>query len=110
GQPAFSGASIPEVVFKVVYEQPVALTTLSTTVSSGIAAVVAQAMAKDANKRFPNVGEFIEALTGQPFSQFKMKKVPLPDGPLAAGTRPSRDDAFAATVGSGDHKDSVPVL
>src|SRR5262245_61122557 len=53
GEPAFSGASIPEVVFKVVYEEPQPLTARATGVPPGIAAAVARAMAKAATDRFP---------------------------------------------------------
>src|SRR5205814_760935 len=50
GHPAFSGASIPEVVFKVVYEQPAPLSG----VPDKIASTVARAMAKQQAERFPN--------------------------------------------------------
>ena len=108
GQPAFQGASIPEVVFKVVYEQPTPLTTLATTITTSVTEAVTHAMMKKADERYANVNAFIEALTGQPISQFRMKKVPLPESTLAAGTR--EQDAFAQTVGSGDHKDAIPPL
>ncbi len=106
GQPAFQGASIPEVVFKVVYEQPTPLTTLATTVPTSVTDAITHAMEKKADARFTNVNAFIEALTGQPISVFR-KKVPLPDAPLAKGTRAGGDVGFDATVGSGDHKDAI---
>ena len=112
GQPAFQGASIPEVVFKVVYEQPVPLTDLAKTLPTSVTDAITHAMEKKADRRFPNVNAFIEALTGQPISVFR-KKVPLPDATLAAGSqhkKPLAEDAFAQTVGSGDHKDSIVPL
>ena len=108
GQPAFQGASIPEVVFKVVYEQPTPLTTLATTIPTAVTEAITHAMMKKADERYANINAFIEALTGQPISQFRLKKVPLPESTLAAGTR--AQDAFAQTVGSGDHKDAIPAL
>src|SRR5215831_18105254 len=51
GHPAFSGASIPEVVFKVVYEQPAPLAVPS--LPPAVPAAVACAMAKPADERFP---------------------------------------------------------
>ncbi|MEO7729588.1 MAG: serine/threonine-protein kinase, partial [Kofleriaceae bacterium] len=111
GQPAFSGASIPEVVFKVVYEQPAPLAPQAPGVSPAIVAAVDKAMAKPSDERFASVAGFVEALTGQPISQFRMKKVPLPEGQLAHGSRVREpNDAFAQTVGSGDHKDSIAPL
>ena len=62
GKPAFSGGSIPEVVFKVVYEQPAKL---PADVPPALAAAVTQAMAKAPAERFSSVNGFIEALTGR---------------------------------------------
>ena len=59
GHPAFSGGSIPEVVFKVVYEEP---TPLNATVPPAIADAVKQALSKAPEDRFPTVGGFVEAL------------------------------------------------
>jgi eukaryotic-like serine/threonine-protein kinase len=104
GQPAFQGASIPEVVFKVVYEQPAPLAPQVPSVPLSIVSAVSQAMAKPSHERFPTVTSFIEAMTGQPLT--------LPRGPLPAGTLPSdapsgrrvnTAEAFDRTMGSGDH-------
>ena len=65
GHPAFSGASIPEVVFKVVYEQPPPLGEEAPTLPRAVTAAIEQAMAKSASDRFANVGAFVEALTGE---------------------------------------------
>src|SRR5262249_12671885 len=85
GQPAFSGASIPAVVFKVVYEQPVPLATQVTTLPAAIASAVAKAMQKAATDRFATVPEFIEALTGAPLSVMRRPTSSVPP-------RKSRDD------------------
>jgi serine/threonine-protein kinase len=108
GRPAFSGASIPEVVFKVVYEEPPALAPQVPSLSPAIAGAVARAMAKSSDQRFASVTDFVEALTGQPLT--------LPRGqataPAAATESPSAarrvasGEAFAQTMGSGDHGDS----
>ena len=105
GNPAFSGASIPEVVFKVVYEQPIALTTQAPNVPAAIAAAVSQAMAKPSNERFSSVNAFIEALTGTPLPPPRPSHSippPLEDGSGATGPRTPNNarEAFAATVGS----------
>jgi serine/threonine-protein kinase len=98
GQPAFSGANIPEVVFKVVYEQPAPLPAGT---PPGVIAAVERAMAKKQDDRFPDVGAFVEALTGQPLPVTRNPSIP-PTG----GRTPSRNtgkEAFDQTVGSGDH-------
>ena len=98
GHPAFSGASIPEVVFKVVYEQPVPLATQVTTLPATIAAAVAKAMEKAAGDRYASVPEFIEALTGAPLSVMRRPSSSLPP----SERKSSGFDAFAQTMGSGD--------
>ena len=105
GQPAFSGASIPEVVFKVVYEQPAPL---GGEVPAAIAAAVSRAMAKPSDDRFPSVATFVEAVTGQPLT---LSRGPAPAAPAAADSpsaarRVATGEAFARTMGSGDHGDS----
>ena len=105
GHPAFQGASIPEVVFKVVYEQPMAITEAAPGVSPAVALAVNQAMAKVAAERFSNVSSFVEAMTGQPVSQLRVPAV-LPVEPAqdsGARARGTGKEAFAQTMGSGDH-------
>ena len=123
GHPAFTGASIPEVVFKVVYEQPIPLAQEVPSLPAAIAAAVNQAMSKSAGDRFSTVSNFVEALTGQaltggirpgtgsghgpvpissPISGTDETSVP-PSVPPAKRTG---NDAFAQTVGSGDHGES----
>ncbi len=102
GQAAFGGASIPEVVFKVVYEAPPPLATHAPGVPPHVIAAVERAMAKKADERFATVGELITALTGVGLAT-------LPPGPAASLELrpPSRKvdsaAALAKTMGSGDH-------
>jgi eukaryotic-like serine/threonine-protein kinase len=108
GQPAFSGASIPEVVFKVVYEQPPPLAAQMPTVPPAIVSAVTQAMAKPSDERFATVTSFVEAMTGQPLT---LPRGQLPGAALAAESpsaarRVATGEAFARTMGSGDHGDS----
>src|SRR5690349_20092658 len=102
GQPAFSGANIPEVVFKVVYEQPAPLPAGT---PPHVIAAVERAMAKKQDERFPDVGAFVEALTGTPLPVTRNPSI-SPTG----GRTPSRNtgrEAFDQTVGSGDHGPTV---
>jgi serine/threonine-protein kinase len=104
GQPAFSGASIPEVVFKVVYEQPIQLGQHVPSLPAAIAAAVHRAMAKPAAERFASVAELVEAITGQPLiSTRATTPLPPPEVGFATGSRNASSDAFAQTMGSGDH-------
>ena len=118
GQPAFSGETIPEVVFKVVYEPPTPLAQLASSVPESITAAVHRAMAKQAAERFPNVGDFVEAVTGQPLAPVRAGgvSIPPPDLGFAAGSRmpntgkDTGKDAFAQTMGSGDHAPAMQSL
>ncbi|HUS30065.1 MAG TPA: protein kinase [Kofleriaceae bacterium] len=106
GQPAFSGASIPEVVFKVVYEQPTQLTSQVPTLSAQIATAVHRAMSKPAGERFSTVSDFVEALTGHPLPAPRSgNSLPPPDVGVATSSRTpdTGKEAFANTMGSGDH-------
>jgi serine/threonine-protein kinase len=104
GEPAFSGASIPEVMFKVVYEQPAPLTAQP----PAVVAAVTRAMAKPADERFPTVAAFVEAVTGQPLTLSRgqaLATATANDSPSAL-RRAASGEAFAQTMGSGDHGDS----
>jgi eukaryotic-like serine/threonine-protein kinase len=106
GNPAFSGASIPEVVFKVVYEQPTALGDKVPSLPVAIAAAVHRAMSKPSGERFSSVSAFIEALTGSPLPPPRPSNSvppPLEDGGGATGPRTPNNsgrEAFAQTLGS----------
>ncbi|HEX2690172.1 MAG TPA: serine/threonine-protein kinase [Kofleriaceae bacterium] len=100
GQPAFSGASIPEVVFKVVYEQPPPLELQAPSVPSAIVTAVAQAMAKAAEERFATVAGFVEAITGQPLTLTRGQASTGAEPP-STSQRVATGEAFAQTMGSG---------
>ena len=105
GQPAFSGASIPEVVFKVVYEQPLPLAPLAPSAPPAIIRAVMQAMAKPAEDRFANVAGFVEAVTGQPLTLTRGQApapAPVAESPSAV-RRVATGEALAQTMGRGDY-------
>ena len=114
GRPAFSGANIPEVVFKVVYEQPAPI---PATIPEHVAHAIRTAMEKDADRRYPTVAAFVEALTGSPLvtglrtPRISLTPMAVPAIGSNSGKRPdaskSSSDAFANTVGSGDHGPSA---
>ena len=103
GYPAFIGASIPEVVFKVVYEQPIPLEQAAPGLAVNVKAAIERAMAKASTERFSSVGDFVEALTGQPLSIIRVGGSPAAAEGPGSGKRGRSNEAFARTVGSGDH-------
>jgi serine/threonine protein kinase len=104
GKPAFSGESIPEVVFKVVYEQPPPLAQAAPDVPAAVVAAVERAMQKAQDDRFPTVNAFVETLTGRPIVQRSSMISLSPDrakpGTSTTGKRGGQD-AYASTVDSG---------
>src|SRR5215470_15549557 len=88
GRPAFGGQTLPEVVFKVVYEEP---EPLAKVVPGGVPPVVTssikRALAKDPADRYPDVVQFVSELTGRPVSTLDR-----------SGTRRRNEDAFAPTT------------
>jgi tRNA A-37 threonylcarbamoyl transferase component Bud32 len=106
GQPAFTGASVPEVVFKVVYEEPTPLLERVPELDRAVAAAVQRAIAKKPDDRFRTVTEFVEALTGRPVSLLRPPKAKASGGTAGVdtgGKTMSQEAALANTVGSGDH-------
>ena len=97
GKPAFSGENIPEVVFKVVYEQPAPL---PAHLPDDVRATIQRAMQKDQDARFRTVNEFVEALTGRPLTQ-KASMISMPPRDAAPTTSKTGQAAFANTVDSG---------
>ncbi len=95
GRPAFTGASIPEVVFKVVYEEPTPLVDAEAT--SAVAAAVARAMAKSPEERFSTVSAFVEAVTGQAIPPPRIASLPPPDDGVPVSAKISTNEAFAHT-------------
>lgn len=131
GTIAFSGTTIPEIMFKLVYQEPTPLRELAPYVPQHIADAVHKAMAKDQNDRFLDMSAFIEALTGDPLTTLRGAQAsgalasPMPaslvaNSPSAPGfhhssviptrDRTHSDEAFATTMGPATTNDaSVPM-
>ena len=108
GGPAFTGASIPEVVFKVVYEQPAPI---PSTVPDNVAAAIRRAMSKPSDERFATVSDFVEAMTGSALMTFRPSLVTKPPSDIgfASGSKKiSNPDALGETMGSGDYGANPP--
>jgi serine/threonine-protein kinase len=108
GHPAFSGASIPEVVFKVVYEQPLPI---AASVPDSVATAIRTAMSKPAEDRYATVSNFVEALTGTALSTFRPSMITAPPGAgFASGSKKiASNEALGDTMGSGDYAGAAPV-
>jgi serine/threonine-protein kinase len=96
GGPAFGGNSVPEVVFKAVYEEPAPLGDRVPGLGAPVIAAVNRAMAKLPEERFPSIGAFVEAFTGSPMPSGKRQKVVEPA-------------SFAPTAAPGSDIDVAPV-
>ncbi len=123
GAPVFGGMTIPEVVFKVVYEEAPSLADRMPGLPPYVVAAVHRALEKKSADRWDDVGSFVEALTGAPLQTGRRGLVAAPGdgtpsgvataalspggaggpGGSLGGPRATGQDAFAATVGSGDH-------
>ena len=108
GHPAFTGASIPEVVFKVVYEQPLPI---AQSVPDSVATAIRTAMSKPAEDRYATVSNFVEALTGMVLLGFRPSMITNPPGEgFASGSKKiSSNEALGDTMGSGDYAGASPV-
>jgi serine/threonine-protein kinase len=118
GITAFPGESLPQVIYKVVFEPHPSLALLMPTASPRIVAAVDRALAKKADDRFPDMAAFVEALTGRPLMGITGQQVAavtpvraVPDptsvpAPVAAsslalsatGVAPARPGTLAAPV------------
>ena len=100
GHSAFAGASIPEVVFKVVYESPPPLAERAPGLPPSVVAAVERAMAKKADDRFATTGELVTALTGVGLATLPPNSMAAPD--LRTPSRKvDSAAALAKTMGSG---------
>jgi serine/threonine protein kinase len=66
GITAFPGESLPQVIYKVVFEPHPSLAQMVPTASPRLVAAVDRALAKKADDRFSDMAAFVEALTGRP--------------------------------------------
>ena len=116
GVPAFSGTTIPEVVFKVVYEETPPLGDKVPGLPPHVVAAVHRALAKQPEDRWPDVVSFVEAVTGSPLVTARRGLIAAPsDGTPTGASTAARvtggaqrtQEAFDATVGSGDHASAM---
>lgn len=91
GRPAFDGMSIPEVMFKVVYQEPPPLGQVAPHLAGHIENAINAALAKDAAQRIPTVEAFLAALRGEGVASVAAAVSAAPIPPI---------DAMAMTMAS----------
>ncbi len=113
GRAAFMGATLAEVVFKVVYDKQAPLGQLEPELPRNIVDAVEQALAKDPNARFADVGAFINALTGRPLQTLDRARAknPAPEAfasTQAAGAAVSQPAGVQTTGARGEVAPAIP--
>ena len=107
GRPAFTGQSVPEVVFKVVYEQPAPLAELAPGLPRRVADAVERGLAKKQDDRFPDVVSFIEQMAGVSLSTLRRQPISMLPG---LGQAPDPADPLAHTVDSSRRDVAIPPM
>jgi serine/threonine-protein kinase len=62
GQEPFHGDSAPDLIHKIIYEEPTDAGSLNPEISPGLTMVIHRAMAKDKDKRYANISELLRDL------------------------------------------------
>jgi len=113
GRAAFMGATLAEVVFKVVYDKQAPLGTLEPELSKNVVDAVEQALAKDPNARFSDVAAFINALTGRPLQTLDRARAKNPAPEAFASTMAAGSGMMSAAPGvqtTGARGEVAPVI
>ena len=88
----FKEGPLPELIYRIVYDPPESLESLVPGVPAHVVAAIDRALQKRPSDRYPDVGGFIEDLTGLPLQSPSLALPPMP----AMAVRPSQIE----TVGS----------
>jgi len=104
GRPPFTGQTLPEVVFKIVYEPEPPLGEVCPGVAANVVAAVHKALSKNQDDRFASVDEFLIAL-GLPVPRSGVQPLMVPPDAFAqtapSNRHQSEDFGIAPTVDSG---------
>jgi serine/threonine-protein kinase len=113
GKPPFSGDSLAAVIYAIVHGPHVPLGSVSPGVPRGVAAALDRALAKKADDRFPDIGAFVEGVTGRPLETLRGGEggggapKPAPSRPATLPMDPMA--ATAASTGSGTVPPAPPL-
>jgi len=110
GRPAFMGETLAEVVFKVVYDKQPPLSQLDPSLPKNVVDAVEQALAKDVNARFSDVGAFINALTGRPLQTLDRARAKNPAPEAFASTQAAASGAALSPPSTGARGEITPSI
>ncbi|HEX9103021.1 MAG TPA: serine/threonine-protein kinase [Polyangia bacterium] len=108
GRAAFRGESLAEVVFKVVYDKQPPLGGLEPGLPANVVGAVEQALAKDANQRFADIGAFINALTGRPLQTLDRARAASAAAPEAFASTAAAVASPPSTGARGEMTPAIP--
>ncbi|MGE6758793.1 protein kinase domain-containing protein [Corallococcus interemptor] len=108
GMTPFGGGSLAQIIYRVVHEPPVSLTTLMPDLPPNVPKAVARALEKNPDNRHPDVASFIAELTGTALQSLPeteeqiaartFNRVKRPSGVALPSVAPSDEDAMGATM------------
>jgi serine/threonine-protein kinase len=108
GMTPFGGGSLAQIIYRVVHEPPVSLTTLMPELPPNVPKAVARALEKNPDHRHPDVASFIAELTGTALQSLPeteeqiaartFNRAKRPSGVALPSVAPSDEDAMGATM------------
>jgi serine/threonine-protein kinase len=103
GQHAFEGDSVSSLVYQIVHEEPRALLDPNGPITPAIASVLKRALAKEKERRFPNVKAFADAFEGAATAPSEASATTLmsQDRVLDAGVRAEAKPRRRLALGAG---------
>ena len=105
GRPPFDGDNGTQVMFKIVYESPPPLGSLVADVPANVLAAIERAMQKEPHRRFDDLSQFVQALTGKPLAATDRKSYPVLAPPPS---QPAARDAATADLTPGRARGDGP--
>ncbi|WP_223646210.1 serine/threonine-protein kinase [Corallococcus sp. EGB] len=108
GMTPFGGGSLAQIIYRVVHEPPVSLTTLMPELPPNVPRAVSRALEKNPDHRHPDVASFIAELTGMTLQSLPeteeqiaartLGRAKRPSGVALPSVAPSDEDALGATM------------
>jgi len=110
GKAAFMGETLAEVVFKVVYDKQPPLGQIEPGLPTNVVDAVEQALQKDVDARFADVGAFINALTGRPLQTLDRARAKNPAPEAFASTQAAGSQAAVSPPSTGARGEITPSI
>ncbi len=114
GNTAFPGESLPQVIYRVVFEPHPSLAQIVPSTNPRILSAVDRALAKRADDRFADMAVFIEALTGRPLMTMTGRRAiaaagGATDATVVPATAPAAGAAVSATSLASTGRSAAPI-